>query len=52
MEKFGEGQMSSTMIISSMNELNLSMIYKMTGTSKVSVGNIIPEVKVEVFLNA
>lgn len=46
MEKFGERQISSTMIISSMNELHLSMIYKLSGALKVSVGNIIPEVNV------
>lgn len=40
------------MIISSMNELHLSMIYKLNGASKVSVGNIIPEVNVQVLLNA
>lgn len=46
MEKFGERQLSSTMIISSMNELQLFMNCKLSGASKVSVGNIIPEVNV------
>lgn len=40
MEKFGERQLSSTMIISSMNELQLFMNCKLSGASKVSVGNI------------
>lgn len=47
MEKFVQRQLSSTMIISfSVNELQLFMIYKLSGASKVSVGNTIPEVNV------
>jgi len=53
MEKFGKRWLRSAMI-SSMNELQLSVIYKfMNQVLKVSVRNIIPEVNVwDVFLNA
>lgn len=40
MEEFGKRQLSSAMIFSSMNELQLSMIYKLKNQAlKVSVGN-------------
>lgn len=53
MEMFGKRQLSSATIFSSMNELHLSMIYKLKHQAiKASVGNIIPEVNVwDVFLN-